>query len=447
MGRLTLNILLSFAQFERELASERIRDKIAASKKKGMWMGGTVPLGYVVKDRKLLIDEAEAKTVRHIYRRYATLGSVWDLKEDLDRDGIVSKVRVDRHGRATGGNPLARGALYTMLRNRIYRGRIVHKDKHYPGEHKAIVDEVLWDEVQRQLSANRVDRATGTHAAEPSLLAGLIYDDHGQRMTPSHANKRGTRYRYYVSQALVRGNRRSAPRARRVPAGDVERLVEERLTAFLKNQGEIFDACEPLFDDVNKRQEVVNRAADLAARWPDLAPTTKRRIFERLVNRIDLTQETLEIRIAPGRLLEILWEEDNPGTFEPALWDNELTITFTVPAHLKRAGMETRLLIEGTDGSARKSPDRSMLRLLSQAHRFHEMVMHGRGRTMAELAVEAGVGGSYFTRILRLSFLAPEVVKTILRNRHPLELTAKTLAGDTRLPIAWEEQRARFGIG
>ena len=169
MGRLTLNMLLSFAQFERELASERIRDKFAASKKKGMWMGGTVPLGYVVKDRKLLIDEAEAKTVRHIYRRYATLGSVWTLKEALDRDSIVSKVRVDGYGRATGGNPLARGALYTMLRNRIYRGRIVHKDKHYPGEHEAIVDEVLWDEVQRQLGANRIDRTSGARAAEPSL--------------------------------------------------------------------------------------------------------------------------------------------------------------------------------------------------------------------------------------------------------------------------------------
>ena len=132
--------------------------------------------------------------------------------------------------------------------------------------------------MQRQLAANRVNRATGAQAAEPSLLAGLIYDDSGQRMTPSHANKKGTRYRYYVSQALVRRNRRSAPRARRVPAGNVERLVEERLTAFLKSQGEIFDAVEPLFDDVNERQEVVNRAADLATRWPDLAPTTKRRI-------------------------------------------------------------------------------------------------------------------------------------------------------------------------
>ena len=179
-------MLLSFAQFEREVTGERIRDKIAASKKKGMWMGGNVPLGY--KERKLLIDEAEARTVRDIYRRYVTLGSVWSLKEELERDGVVSKVRVDRYGRATGGKPLARGALYTMLQNRIYRGRIVHKDKHYPGVHAAIVDEALWDEVQRQLAANRIACATGTHAAEPSLLAGLIYDHSGQRMTPSHAN-------------------------------------------------------------------------------------------------------------------------------------------------------------------------------------------------------------------------------------------------------------------
>ena len=182
MGRLTLNMLLSFAQFEREVTGERIRDKIAASKKKGMWMGGNVPLGYVVKERKLLIDEAEARTVRDIYRRYVTLGSVRSLKEELERDGVVSKVRVDRYGRATGGKPLARGALYTMLQNRIYRGRIVHKDKHYPGAHEAIVDEALWDAVQRQLAANRIDCASGTHAAEPSLLAGVDL----RRQRPAH---------------------------------------------------------------------------------------------------------------------------------------------------------------------------------------------------------------------------------------------------------------------
>src|SRR3954453_7970298 len=202
MGRLTLNMLLSFAQFEREVTGERIRDKIAASKRKGMWMGGLPPLGYDVQDRKLAVNQSEAETVRAIYRRYAEVGSVRALKEELE--GVaVSKRRVNRFGRDNGGKPLARGALYHMLQNRIYRGEIVHKDASYPGEHEAIVDQELWGLVQRLLSDNRVGRDTGTHAANPSLLAGLVYDDAGERLTPTHANKNGTRYRYYVSGTVI----------------------------------------------------------------------------------------------------------------------------------------------------------------------------------------------------------------------------------------------------
>jgi site-specific DNA recombinase len=197
MGRLTLNMLLSFAQFEREVTGERIRDKIAASKQKGMWMGGLPPLGYAVADRKLVIREDEAETVRHIYRRYADFGSVRALKQELDAAGILSKRRVDRLGRETGGGPLARGALYLMLQNRIYRGETVHKGASYPGEHEAIVDAELWQTVQALLAENRVERRTGRQAAEPSLLAGLLHDDAGERMTPTHANKKGTRYRYF----------------------------------------------------------------------------------------------------------------------------------------------------------------------------------------------------------------------------------------------------------
>ena len=446
MGRLTLNMLLSFAQFEREVTGERIRDKIAASKKKGMWMGGNVPLGYDVKERKLLVNEAEAETVRHIYRRYAELGSVRALKETLDGDGIVSKVRVDRHERITGGMPLVRGALYLLLQNRIYRGEIVHKDKSYPGEHEAIVDEALWDEVQRRLAANRVDRASGAQAERPSLLAGLIYDDAGGRMTPSHANKKGTRYRYYVSQALVSGNRRSAPSGRRVPAGDVECLVEDRLRRFLTSEADLFAALEPQVTDVNACADLVVRALDLAERWPGLAPTEKRAVLTTLVSRIDLMRETLEIRIMPGRLLSILLDENDRRDRIPPSQDDEPSTTWSVPARLKRAGMETRFLIDGAGGGPRREPDHSVLRLLGRGCRFNEMVMNNQGKTMAELAIKAGVGSSYFTRILRLSFLAPDVVKTILRDRHPIELTAKKLAGDTRFPLAWQEQRARLGI-
>ena len=205
MGRLTLNVLLSFAQFEREVTGERIRDKIAASKKKGMWMGGYPPLGYDVKDRKLVVNEAEAETVRYIFRRYQELRSVRLLKEHLDAAGIVSKRRTAPDGRPYGGKPIARGALYLMLQNRIYRGEIVHKDQAYPGEHDPIVDDDLWQEVQTTLATNRVDRGAGKGSRHLSLLAGLIYDAQGEPMTPSHAAKKGVRYRYYVSKSLLTG--------------------------------------------------------------------------------------------------------------------------------------------------------------------------------------------------------------------------------------------------
>src|SRR5712671_1170425 len=176
MGRLTLNVLLSFAQFEREVTGERIRDKIAASKRKGMWMGGVPPLGYEACDRKLTPIESEAETVRHIFQRYAELGSVRLLKAELEARGIRSKRWTSAAGRRWGGKPLARGALYLMLQNRIYRGEIVHKDQSYPGEHEPIIDEPLWEEVQAKLAANAVERTTGERTLSPSLLAGLLYD-------------------------------------------------------------------------------------------------------------------------------------------------------------------------------------------------------------------------------------------------------------------------------
>jgi site-specific DNA recombinase len=265
-------------------------------------MGGLPPLGYAVEDRKLVVNEREAETVRHIYRRYAALGSVLMLKEELDGDGVVSKMRVDKYGRRTGAKPLARGALYLMLQNRIYRGEIVHKENSYPGEHEAIIDQSLWDEVQGQLATNRFERATGAGASSVSLLAGLIYDDAGARMTPTHANKKGTRYRYYVSPRLVRGTRRQAPRGRRVPAADLERLVEERLTRLFGSEAEVFGAIESLVGDVNECSDVVAQGADLARRWREIAPTGRRAILATLVDRIDLLRETLEIRILPLRL-------------------------------------------------------------------------------------------------------------------------------------------------
>src|SRR6202171_5847229 len=195
MGRLTLNVLLSFAQFEREVTGERIRDKIAASKKKGMWMGGVPPLGYEARDRGLVVVDSEAEIVRCIYRRYAEFGSIRSLKEGLDVQGLTSKRRTSASGRFQGGKPFSRGALYVMLQNRIYRGEIVHKELSYPGEHAPIIDQQLWDAVQARLAGNAAQRSAGGRTAQPSLFAGTLFDGDGNRMTPSHAVKKGTRYR------------------------------------------------------------------------------------------------------------------------------------------------------------------------------------------------------------------------------------------------------------
>ena len=199
MGRLTLNVLLSFAQFEREVIGERIRDKIAASKRKGMWMGGVPPLGYRVEDRKLAVIDSEAEIVRSIFRRYAELGSVRLLKEELEARGIKSKSWTSASGRLIGGKRISRGALYLILQNRIYRGDIVHKGQSHPGEHAPIIDQPLWDAAQAQLANNTAERTSGTRTRQPSLLAGMLFDGDGNRMTPTHAINNGTRYRYWGS--------------------------------------------------------------------------------------------------------------------------------------------------------------------------------------------------------------------------------------------------------
>jgi DNA invertase Pin-like site-specific DNA recombinase len=203
MGRLTLNVLLSFAQFEREVTGERIRDKIAASKKKGMWMGGNVPLGYDADERTLVIAPAEAETVRRIFALYREYGCVRRVKDEADRLGLRTKRRTTANGAERGGTPFSRGHIYQLLSNPIYTGQIAHKGQAYPGQHPALIDDETWIAVQDQLTANAGDHRRKRNAAEPSLLAGLLVDAHGERLTPSHAVKKGRRYRYYVSATPI----------------------------------------------------------------------------------------------------------------------------------------------------------------------------------------------------------------------------------------------------
>ena len=286
MGRLTLNMLLSFAQFEREIAGERIRDKIAASKAKGMWMGGTVPLGYDVRERKLIVNDTEAETVRLIFQRYVELGSVRLLGRELDRLGVVSKRREGAGGVLAGGNRLSRGALYTLLQNPIYRGEIRHQGKVYPGQHEAIIDAELWQLVQEKLADNRQSRTLGADAAEPSLLAGLIMDGDGQRLTPTHAVKKGRRYRYYVSTQLISGTRSDHAKGRRIPAGDIEGLVLDRLRAFFASDQDLGDALSGFDLDATSLRSAMTAASQLVEEWTSLPPIKLREVVRTVVANI-----------------------------------------------------------------------------------------------------------------------------------------------------------------
>jgi site-specific DNA recombinase len=295
MGRLTLNVLLSFAQFEREVTGERIRDKIAASKKKGMWMGGLPALGYDVQNRKLVVNEQEALIVRHIYRRYVQLRSVRALQAELDGAGIRSKRRKLADGTEYGGQRLYRGALYLMLQNRIYRGEITHKGNAYPGEHPAIIDKALWDEVQAVLTENRVNRATGSDAKHPSLLAGMLFDENGERLTPTHAIKKGTRYRYYVSRSLITGATKSGSKGRRIPAANLETLVISKLGTFLADRGALLDAIQNQQPDAAGQTRLIRRGRQIAEELGTLAPDQTRAILMTLLSRVDVRPDRVEV--------------------------------------------------------------------------------------------------------------------------------------------------------
>ena len=235
MGRLTLNVLLSFAQFEREVAGERIRDKIAASKKRGMWMGGRTPIGYDVKDKKLMVNEQEAETVRHIFRRYLELKSVKFLQADLERFGIRSKPHIARDGTPYGSCIMYRGALSVLLTSQTYRGMISHCGCLYPGEHERIVPEDLFQAVQSVLAAQGPGEAAKKKLASPAILMGLVFDAAGKRLQPTHCSKKGRKYHYYVSAPTIR-DAKANPGGFRIPAPDLERIVTQSIAARLRDR-------------------------------------------------------------------------------------------------------------------------------------------------------------------------------------------------------------------
>jgi hypothetical protein len=296
MGRLTLNILLSFAQFEREVIGERIRDKFAASRKKGMWMGGFVPLGYEVKDRKLIVNQAEAKKVRMIFERFIKIGSATALVRALRAEGVTGKQ----------GKLVDKGYLYKLLNNRVYVGEAVHKGTAYPGEHQAIIDRTLWDRVHGILRESPRKRAAHTRAQTPALLKGLIFGPTGRAMTPAHTRKNGKLYRYYVSTDVLKRDAADCA-VRRIPAAEIESAVIEQLRGLLRAPEIIVRTWRAAksMGDISEA-EVREALQRLDPLWDELFPAEQARIVQLLVDRVDVQPHSADIRLRTEGLANLV---------------------------------------------------------------------------------------------------------------------------------------------
>lgn len=311
MGRLTLNILLSFAQFEREVTAERIRDKVAASRKKGMWMGGYVPLGYDVKDRKLVVNADEAASVRRIFERFVELGSATALARELRRDGFRNKQ----------GKLIDKGYLYRLLNNRVYRGEAVHKGKAYPGEHDAIIDNGLWDRAHAILQESPRKRANKSRSRTPALLKGLIFSETGAAMTPTATRKGAKLYRYYVSMDVIRNRdtgQETAPK--RLAAGMVEDAVVTEVRRILQTPEVVTQALAALTEDQSGISEADAIAAlhEFDALWAQLFPAEQARIIQLVVRRVTVTAAGLEVDIRREGISSVIREMIAPHNLEAA---------------------------------------------------------------------------------------------------------------------------------
>jgi DNA invertase Pin-like site-specific DNA recombinase len=417
MGRLTLNVLLSFAQFEREVTGERIRDKISASKKLGMWMGGGVPFGYDAAGRTLTINEAEATTVRRIFERYLELGSTHKLVAELGAAGVVTKRTTSKSGVVRGGVPFQRGPLFHMLKNRTYIGEIPHKDQSYPGQHPAIVDRAVFDAVQARLAQNdRKDRRPGEprkpHLGAP--LMGLIFDSAGNRMSPITARQKNKpAYRYYASTAVQRGDPAKAGAVPRVSAPLIEELIIERLSA-LK----------------------LTAAAGTAPDWDGVRD---------LIHRVEIVADGLIVELDEPALDRAT--RDLPAASRPAL--ERLERHGEKPALIIKARMVLRRgasLAIGPDGQPairRTTIDTALSSALIRAEAWKRKLLAGEVGSFAELAQAEKVTPAYVRRMIRPAYLAPDLKASILNGFQPAGLTLEAVT-KTEMPLDWVDQRSLY---
>ncbi|CAM5208067.1 Site-specific DNA recombinase OS=Bosea thiooxidans OX=53254 GN=SAMN05660750_03387 PE=4 SV=1 [Bosea thiooxidans] len=402
MGRLTLNVLLSFAQFEREVTGERIRDKIAASKRKGLWMGGPVPHGYRVEARKLVIDPQEAQTVRSIFTQYQELRSIPALQQALRLQGIRSRVRMRTAGTSIGGVPLTNGPLGHILRNRIYLGEINHRGNSYPGEHEAIVTTEQFAAVQAIMAANTVKRRS-LRVTSQALLTGLLKDDRGHAMSPSHALKKGARYRYYVSQALLQGRKAEAGSRPRIAAEPIESIVLQHL--------------RPL--------------ATMRPPADQQPPRSDAGLIEELVEQVVLGSSEISIRLR--------------AEAGPAGQPRALSIPWTPPsATRRREVIAVAGLGEGRAAAPMKAENRQkLIRALAQARAWLAELTRGEAIDTAGIARREGCSERAVRMRLSLAFLAPDIVEAAIAGLLPRALGLTRLSD---LPMDWAAQRRALGI-
>ena len=401
MGRLTLNVLLSFAQFEREVTSERIRDKVAASKRKGMWMGGPVPIGYRLADRRLFIAQEEAGVVRSIFERYVVLRSISLLADELAARGVRTKIRAYANGRTVGGIPFTMGPLAALLKNPVYLGKVAHAGSLHDGEHEAIISQQLWDEVQHTLATNRRERREGRNARHPSLLTGMITDPEGRTMSPTFSTRGGQRHHYYVTRIQPGEDRKGAWR---LPARDIDRAV---LTSF---------------------------ATWLAGLDSEMDPQARSEI-----------RSSVPLMSVPEQRTLLLKHEA-----KVLIGNDQLILSFTAngaateirtAATIARKGAELKLIVGQSCDDTHLEPDPVLLKLITLAHTAQCAKLAG-----SEDALVSRYSKPHLQQLLRISWLAPDIVAAIADGRQPATLTGRRLLRATNIPLSWEAQRALFGF-
>jgi site-specific DNA recombinase len=423
MGRLTLNMLLSFAQFEREITGERIRDKVAASKKRGIWMGGAVPFGYRVENRALHVVEEHAEFVRELFRRYLEVGSVVRLKATLDAENVRSPVRIAGTGRARGGGLLSRGHIYWILSNPIYLGRLCHKGQIHDGLHAAIIDREIWDRVQHQLAQTQ-PRAVARPNAE-SFLAGKLYDDRGNRMGPSHAAKGGRRWRYYVSRALLKGRETDAGSVARVPAVQIEKQVLDATKSVIATRR--WSEGPVAVPHVGVSSRTVGSQSAVGEPCQELSVHEK--VLD-AIERVTISAEKIEIQlsdvVAMGGHHRIL-------TLPPIL-----------PSPNKG-----RAMIQG-EGEPRSAlrPMRVRARTvfaesLRNAHGWLDELIKDPRQTIEAIAAREHKSERSIRMTLSLAFVAPPIVAAAIEGRLPRGFGSKRLMD---LPMVWSHQWTALGL-